>query len=156
MRQGNLWSQVVGAIPSQSGSLAFLSSFSFPSMFWHINIHHMPCQTYHWRASFLCFCGVGKQRVQLLPSDSSFPCALAHMCNQTGLCQKPGIHELSQPLQWASSYRALLQIYILYLTWHPLLQWVAPWYDWGKTDRWDYLIGKWPFKIPAILLHLLD
>ena len=34
------------------------------------------------------------------------PRASTHTCNQTGLCQKPRIHEMSQPLQEASSFKS--------------------------------------------------
>lgn len=127
MRQGNRSSQAVRGIHSQSEQLSFCP-FSFLSMFWHINIHHMPRQTYHECISFLCFCGVGKRCVQLLPSDSSFPlctwlaCATKQACvrNQESTSR---VYHFNKHLPTKQCFK--WERPTLHFIWHPFCRWVC-------------------------------
>ena len=67
--------QVIG-IPSQSGLVAFLSSFLSLPCFDTLIFTICPVRPITGVLHFYAFCGVGKQRVQLLPSDITFPLCL--------------------------------------------------------------------------------
>lgn len=162
-KDGPCASQASEAFPASLGQWRFyFFTFLFSFLpFWRINIHHMPCQNHHRRASFSCFCGGGKQRVQLLQCRQTAlpPAPWRTITTKKAPVKKTGTQEPSQPLQWAFPYEALLNgTYILYLIWHPLFGYyftLAPSYDWqtgliGELSVWTPGIFSAPLCIACL------
>lgn len=87
-------------------------AFSFPSISWHINIHHMARQSITdalhfytpvvWaNSAYICCCQTALSSELWLTRAA-----------KTGLCQNPRIRMMGQPIQWVSSDKIIMKNWI--------------------------------------------
>lgn len=132
MRQGNHLSQVVSTVS--------LGLVHFYPIFFSLHVLTHKYSPYalsdlsgalHFYASAVC----ANNPLQPLPSDSLLPSALAHVQEARVRNQEP-----TGRANHFNKHHPTKQSPIFFI-WHPLFYWVAPWYEWGKTDSLEYVIG---------------
>lgn len=149
VREGNLWIQLVRGTASQSGPVAFISSFLFLSCFDTLIFTIWPVRPITGALHF---------NTSAVWANSAYICrrrtALFPLCLGPHVQPNRPVSDIRNPPAeptpfWASSYKALPNIWAAYpslnLKSSLFLKWVAPWYDGIWTVIFHELRFLWHF-----------